>query len=111
MDGYVLGIFGASWEHFCFDLEKLSLSKPPSWIGVGKKNPLKKRGTILETKLLNVRHMSRSKSFYLDLVGSISKLVFLNVCSPPHIRLHVGPKCWSKSVQCTKWREPTATYS
>ena len=54
-----------------------------SWINVenGQFYPLK-RGTNLETKLLKVRHMSSTKVFYLGLSNSISKLVFLNMCSP-----------------------------
>ena len=41
-----------------------------------------KRGTNLKTKLFKVRHMSRSKSFYLGSLISISKPVFANVWPP-----------------------------
>ena len=44
----------------------------------------KKKGTNLETKLLEVRHMSRPKFFYLGLPNSLLKLVFLNVCGLPY---------------------------
>ena len=39
-----------------------------------------KRGTNLETKLLEVRHMSRRRFFYLGLPNSILKPMFSNVC-------------------------------
>lgn len=43
-----------------------------------------KRGTNLETKLLEVTHMSRPKLSYLRLPNPMSKPSFLNVCSPAH---------------------------
>ena len=38
-----------------------------------------KRGTTIETKLLEVRHMSRPRFFYIGLPNSVLKPVFLNV--------------------------------
>ena len=43
---------------------------------------VKKRGTDLETKLLKIRQMSRSKFFYLDPPKPFSKLMFSNVWPP-----------------------------
>jgi hypothetical protein len=40
----------------------------------------KKRGINLETKLLEARHTSKPKFFYLGSPNSISKLAFSNVC-------------------------------
>jgi hypothetical protein len=42
-----------------------------------------KRGTNLETQLLEVRPKPRPKFFYLGLLNSILKLAFSNVCGLP----------------------------
>ena len=94
--------------HMCLNFEELgSRSSPPFWgvisvqsqlqsktsglqglkpsfpLGVGNELVTifsNKSGTNLETKLLKVRHMSRSKFFYLGLPNAISKPMFSNVC-------------------------------
>ena len=43
------------------------------------------KGTNLETKLLEVRHMSRLKLFYLDLPNYTLKLAFSNMYGLPFI--------------------------
>ena len=47
-----------------------------------------KRRTNLETKLLELRHMSRPKFFYLGLPNSNLKPTFLNVCGLHMIPVH-----------------------
>ena len=39
-----------------------------------------KRGADLETKLLEIGHMPRTRFFYLSLPNHVLKLIFLNVC-------------------------------
>ena len=46
-----------------------------------------KRGTNLETQLLEVWHMSRPTFFYLGLPNSIPKPTFTNVCGLPFIAI------------------------
>ena len=58
--------------------------KPSFPMGLETNGLTKKKGTNLETKLLEVRHMSRPKFFYLGLPNSLLKLVFLNVCGLPY---------------------------
>ena len=43
----------------------------------------RKRGTNLETKLLEVKHISSPKVIYLGLPNSVLKLTFSNVCGLP----------------------------
>ena len=42
--------------------------------------PPNTRGTNLETKLLEVRHISKLKCFYFGLPNSVSRPAYLNVC-------------------------------
>lgn len=44
---------------------------------------VQERRTNFETKLLEVRHVSRLKFFHLGLLNSILKQVFMNVCGLP----------------------------
>ena len=61
-------------RHVCFQLrlehKALSLTKPSSWIGV-ENGPVYsiKRKTNLETKILEIGHMSRPNSFDLGFVS------------------------------------------
>ena len=58
--------------------------KPPFPIGVWKQTIfILKRGTNLETQLLEVRHKTRLKFFYLGLPNSVLKHAFSNVCGLP----------------------------
>ena len=43
----------------------------------------KQKRTNLETKLLKIRHMSRSKFFYLGKLISVSNPSFSNLCGLP----------------------------
>lgn len=78
----------------------VSLSIPPSWIGVinGHFYP-KKRGSGLGTKLPKARHVSRPVFVYMGLPNLISKSVFSNVCFRPPIQKRIYLK------SCGKWSQ------
>ena len=58
-----------------------------NWSWKTRFSPPKKRGTNLETKLLEVRHMSRPKFFYLGFLNSVSKLARLcGLHASDHVR-------------------------
>jgi hypothetical protein len=54
-----------------------------------------KKGVNFETKLLEVRHMSRLEFFYVGLSNSTLKLVYLNVCVSPSYHAHIRASCCS----------------
>ena len=80
-DGPSFFCFRNVWFQLQLQIEILSLTNQLSWIGVAKWMILaNNRRANLETNLPRVRHMSRSKFFYLGLPNPVLKSTFLNVC-------------------------------
>ena len=66
------------------EMKVLSLAKPSSWIGVKISYIFITRGANLETKLLEIRHMSRPNFFYLYLIKLHYKTAYSEHEWPPH---------------------------